>query len=106
MLQVPKQNRDTKELMQQYTLLGQRVAELDQQLADLSCVAPEIRQFIGFIDCYNELNGVNEYQRERKALIKLGRAVWPRKELTDLALKVGDPTVHASFKGLPEDKDV
>ena len=91
--------------MQQYTLLGQRVAKKDRQLAQLSCVAPEIRQFIGYIDCYNALNKSNEYQLEREALIKLGRASWPRKELTDLALRVGDPTKHLSFLESLDDED-
>lgn len=88
---------DTQELMRAYTLLGQRVARKDHQLAELSCMNPTIREFVGFIDSYNELYGTNEYQEEKRALIKLGRATWPRKELTDLALRVGDQTVYASF---------
>lgn len=92
-----RSRRDSQELMRAYTLLGQRVARKDRQLAELSCMEPSIREMVGFIDSYNELNGTNEYQSEKKALIKLGRATWPRKELTDLALRVGDQTVYASF---------
>ena len=82
-------NRDNQELMRSYTLLGQKVAKKDSQLAELSCMNPEIREYIGFIDSYNELNGTKEYQDVKKALMKLARATWPRNELTDLALRVG-----------------
>ena len=81
--------RDNQELMRTYTLLGQRVAKKDAQLAELSCMNPEIRELIGFIDSYNELIGTKDFQDEKKALMKLARATWPRKELTDLALRVG-----------------
>lgn len=90
-------NRDNQELMRAYTLLGQRVARKDHQLAELSCMEPTIREIAGYIDAYNELNGTSDYPEEKRALIKLGRATWPRKELTDLALRVGDQAVYASF---------
>lgn len=89
--------RDTQELMRAYTLLGQRVARKDIQMAQLSCMDPDVREIVGFIDCYNELYNLNEFQEERNALIKLGRATWPRKELTDLALRVGDNVHYGSF---------
>lgn len=83
--------------MRAYTLLGQKVARKDKQLAELSCMHPEFREMVGYIDSYNELNGTNELQREKKALIKLGRATWPRKELTDLALRVGEQTTYGNY---------
>lgn len=87
--------RDNIELMRNQMLLGQRVAREDELLRLLACVNPDIRELIGLLLAYNILNygedkAEYEFQDEVKALIALGKATWPRKELTDLALKVGD----------------
>lgn len=87
----------SQEMVRAFTYLGQIVAGKDFYLAGTSCMNPEIREMVAFIDCYNSLNGTNEYQEERKALIILGRETWFRKEITDLALRVGENVKHESY---------
>ena len=98
-------SRETKELMGHYTLLGQKVARKNKDLAQLACIHPEIREIIGLVYAYCIINNIDpkHYERQIEALIKLGRAVWPRKELTDLALMVGsDLIVQDASKDLEE----
>lgn len=83
--------------MRAYSLLGQDVARKNKYMAELACMNPEYREFVAFIDAYNTLNGTEDYKEEREALMKLARGTWPRKELTDLALMVGDKTKYGSF---------
>ena len=93
-------NRETKELMGHYTLLGQKVAGKNRDLAELACVHPTIREIVGLIDAYCIINNIDPkiYDNDRQALIKLGRAIWPRKELTDLALMVGSDVIVKDFQ--------
>lgn len=102
-----KSRRDSQEIMRVYTLLGQRVARKDRQLAETACMSPEIRELIGYIDGYNALfSSIStelEFKEEKKALMAIGRQMWPRKELTDLALRVGDNVVVAEFDDVGDD---
>lgn len=91
---MPSKNRDSQEIMRTYTLLGQRVAKNSKELAETSCMNPEVREIVAFIDAFNKLTGAIDFQVERAALIVLGQETWFRKELTDLALKVGDVSKH------------
>lgn len=92
-----RSRRDTQELMRAYTLLGQRVAKIDNYLADTACMNPRMREIIGWIEAYHTYSGTQEFKDELNALKIYAEISWPRKELTDLALKVGDTNKHASF---------
>lgn len=91
--------------MRAYTLLGQRVARKDRQLAETACTSPESREIVAYIDGYNALFNSQEFQDEKRAVIAIGRQMWPRKELTDLALRVGDNVVVAEFDDVGDDTE-
>lgn len=100
-----RSSRDSQEIMRAYTLLGQRVARKDRELAETACVNPEIRELIGFINAYNALFDEQDFLDFKKGLIALGKQTWPRKELTDLALRVGDNVVVAEFDDVGDDAE-
>lgn len=89
--------------MKAYTLLGQRIAKKDPELALSACMAPEIRELIAYMAMYQTYFGVKDFEAEIEAFRILGRITWPRKELTDLALRVGDNVISAEFEGIDSD---
>lgn len=95
-----KSQRASQDLMRAYSLLGQRIARMDKDLAATSCMAPEIRELIAFCEMYHVYFNCQDLAKEVEALKKLGRITWPRKELTDLALRVGDNIIVGEFDGL------
>ncbi len=100
-----RSRRDSQEIMRAYTLLGQRVARKDKLLAETACMNPEIREAIGAIEMYHEYFQCNDFKEEKEALMKFARVTWPRKELTDLALRVGDNVVTAEFDDVGDDDE-
>lgn len=85
--------------------MGQAVAKIDTDLAETSCMNPEIRELIGYARAYQVYKkDPSVFEDEIKALERLARITWPRKEITDLALRMGIDTVDIGYgEGESED---
>lgn len=97
--------RQTQEIMLNYTLLGQKVSGKDKILRLFSCMNEEIREKIGGLMFYHALYNCEDFKDEIKALMVYAKVTWKRKELTDLALKVGTSTKFTDFENLDEMSD-
>lgn len=88
---------DSVELTRAYTYLGQRVAEKDTILAASACLDPKYRKLAAYILMYHEYFQCNDFNEELEAINILARMMWPRKEITDLSLRLGENIHYANF---------
>lgn len=85
-------------LFQAISLLSQHLADLEPIMHRTSCLDQETREMIGFIEATKlRLDPNDPKQNERikrldrmeKMFEIIGMAKWPRTELTDLGLRIG-----------------
>ena len=81
-------------MIQAYTLLSQRLSNIDPDYADSACVHPDEAELIGFCKAYIKMFGKSEFstwldKQVIPALRMIGLARWPRSELTNLGLRIG-----------------
>lgn len=84
-------------MLQSLNLLSQQLAKIagEEIYQVTSCMNPEERELIGLLAAIPKLPGVTQVQGKTcRDLIpffsEIGKARWPRTELTDLGLRVGD----------------
>ena len=91
-------SKNSKDLMREYTLLGQTIAGIDPLLSSTSCMNPELRETIAYIFAYQSLLNTSDFEDMKQTLMVIARITWPRKELTDLALRVGENVTVGDFE--------
>lgn len=76
-------------------LLSQRLAKVEPFLRDTSCMHPEEREILGYIEAYVRIfpnDPFSKYLKETilPAIEAIGMSKWARTELTDLGLRLAD----------------
>lgn len=77
-------------------LLSQRLAKVEPFMIDTSCMHPDQREIIGYMEAYVRIFGEEGdfskflIDKAKPAIEAIGLSKWPRTELTDLGLRIAD----------------
>ncbi len=79
-----------KDVFHVENMIGYRLGQINFQMHEQACLAPEYREMLGDLDALKHLMGSDILEFLRPVIIDWGLAAWPRDIVTDLSLKYGD----------------
>jgi hypothetical protein len=86
----------TKDEFKMFTYLGQKIK--DEALKDSACMREDLREIIGDIQAFAIFSGDASMLDFIMPLRIMARYMWPRMEVTDLSLMLGENIINVSFK--------